>query len=266
MHFLQSPLTPRLCVFQVRASAHGFTSGWHEHDFFELGFVLEGQTTWHIRGKKSQTLSEGHCLLLPPGSSHQEQGAPPVRLGWIGFDTEPGMPKKFLERPVDLGTSTFDAFYLLRRIYEEQHNPQPGSAEICALASQQLLILFERAALSPPRVASPPPRARQIQVARSLAAYLDQNISQPLSLEQIAEYHHLSAAHLSVLFQRCYHTTPTAYRMQKRIAHAQALLNESSQSIKEIATACGFTDAAHFCKEFKKRTGHTPGGMRHAIA
>jgi len=97
---------------------------------------------------------------------------------------------------------------------------------------------------------------------QSLAAYLDQNVGQPFSLEQVAEYHHLSAAHLSVLFQKHYHITPTAYRLQKRLTHARRLLQETPQSIKEIATACGFTDAAHFCKEFKKQTGQTPGQAR----
>jgi AraC-like DNA-binding protein len=254
-------------VLQPRSSSSGFHAGWHEHNFFEIGFVLDGSCTWKLRGKGSKHLSEGQCILLSPGLSHRETTSEPARLGWIGFDSTGEISDKMLNRPVALGSAMFDASYLLQRIYEEQHSRQPGSSEICTLALRHLLVLFERAAQSPlRRRVSSPLGARQIQVAQSLAAYLDQNISQPLSLEQVAEYHHLSASHLSLLFQKHYRVTPTAYRLQKRIARARSLLRETPQSVKEIATACGFTDAAHFCKEFKKRTGHTPGEMRSKVS
>jgi len=260
---LQSLTSPRLCVFQSRLIPGGFNSNWHEHDFFELGMVLQGTSSWHFRRKKQQSLTGGQGILLPPGASHRESGLTPVRFGWVGFDLASTIPARHLNRPITLGASAGDVAYLLQLIYEEQHSQQTGSAEICALALRQILILFQRAASE-----HPAPKdgsslsARQVQVVQSLAAYLDQNISHPHSLEQVAEYHRLSPAHLSLLFQRHYHITPTAYRLQRRLDRAQELLGESSRSIKEIATACGFTDAAHFCKEFKKRTGHTPGEAR----
>lgn len=225
--------------------------------------VLQGTSYWHCRGKKPQALTGGQGILLPPGALHRESGLTPVRFGWIGFDLAATIPAKHLNRPVTFGASTGDVAYLLQRIYEEQHSQQSGSTEICALALRQILILFQRAASEHPALKGGTSlSSRQVQVVQSLAAYLDQNISHPHSLEQVAEYHRLSPAHLSLLFQRHYRTTPTAYRQQRRIDRARELLSESSQSIKEIATACGFTDAAHFCKEFKKHTGQTPGHAR----
>ena len=264
---IQSLTAPRLCVYNARVTPYGFNSNWHSHAFYELGIVLQGTCHWHCGGKKSHPVREGQAILLPPQSAHRESGDKPVRLGWIGFDWKSAWPGKSLRRPVTLGAATGDISYLMQRIYEEQHSQRPGSVEICALALRQVIVLFQRAASE----RQPPSSAhalsfRQVQVAQSLAAYLDQNVGHPHSLEQVAEYHRLSPAHLSLLFQKHYKITPTAYRQQKRVERAQELLGEGMASIKEIAAACGFTDAAHFCKEFKKRTGCTPGEYRQGNA
>lgn len=216
-----------------------------------------------MRGRKAQHLTEGQGILIPSGSVHREAAAHPSRLGWIGFDYQTSLAASHLNRSITLGSSTSEIVHLLLSIYQEQSTRHPASTDICALALRHILLLFERAAQSKASRQTPSPlRARQVQVVQSLAAYLDQNVGQPFSLEQVAEYHHLSAAHLSLLFQKHYRVTPTAYRLQKRLAHARRLLQETPHTIKEIATACGFTDAAHFCKEFKKQTGRTPGQAR----
>lgn len=267
MKNLQSFDAPRLCVYNARVTPDGFNSNWHSHAFYELGVVLQGTCHWHCGGKKQQAVREGQAILLPPQSAHRESGDTPVRLGWIGFDWKSPWPGKSLQRPVTLGAAAGDISYLMQQIYEEQHSQRPGSAEICALALRQVIVFFQRAASERPAPRSAHALSfRQVQVAQSLAAYLDQNVSHPHSLEQVAEYHRLSPAHLSLLFQKHYKITPTAYRQQKRVERAQELLGEGMASIKEIAAACGFTDAAHFCKEFKKRTGHTPGEYRQGKA
>jgi AraC-like DNA-binding protein len=42
------------------------------------------------------------------------------------------------------------------------------------------------------------------------------------------------------------------------LLHRRALLG-SSQSLSEIAHACGFSDYTHFARKFRHRFGHAPG-------
>ncbi len=51
------------------------------------------------------------------------------------------------------------------------------------------------------------------------------------------------------------------------MARARQLMLTTSQSMSEIALACGLLDQAHLCRTFRKATGTTPGAWRrnHAV-
>lgn len=204
-------------------------------------------------------------ILVPPDCFHLEAAAERVQLGWVGFQSSFKFPRRQLLHPISQEETAPDFRYLLNRLYAEQRLDRLGSAEICTLTLDHLMWLFQRATqrqIRPAREAPHSLNTRQIQIVQSLATYLDRNATQPLSLNQLANYHHLSAPHLSVLFQAYYQMTPTRYRLEKRMNAAQELLEGGGQSVKEIAADCGFTDAAHFCKEFKRQTGQTPTQVR----
>ncbi len=56
------------------------------------------------------------------------------------------------------------------------------------------------------------------------------------------------------------------YQMVVRIDRAKCDLGDFGKALKEVATANGFGSASHFIKEFKKRTGVTPGQYRLQLA
>lgn len=262
MQDIQSGPALKLCVFQEKTLPSGFSGKWHSHPFHEFGMVLRGQCRWHLQGGRTVMVPEGHVILIARHCQHREEADRRVRLAWVGFSTR----KPFLEksgRVVDLGADVDLVGALFRQIYHEQHSTGTESREICTLALRQIVLLHSRAArlvesgLTGGLSLSP----RQSQMAHSVAAYLDQNAGRPLSLEQVARYHNLSAPHLSKLFQKQFGVTPTAYRKKRRIERAKELLR-TPRAIKEIAGACGYTDAPHFCREFRQMTGRTPGECR----
>jgi transcriptional regulator GlxA family with amidase domain len=50
--------------------------------------------------------------------------------------------------------------------------------------------------------------------------------------------------------------------LQMRLEHAKELLTSTRVSILQVATYCGFADAQHFAKAFKKAVGVTPSVYR----
>ena len=88
---------------------------------------------------------------------------------------------------------------------------------------------------------------------------------QSLRLRTAADYAGQLAVHVNhlnrVLKDATGHTT-TALTSNRVAQEARLLLRQTSWSVSEIADCLGFTDAAHFCNFFKRKTGTGPGAFR----
>lgn len=74
----------------------------------------------------------------------------------------------------------------------------------------------------------------------------------------------MSAARFARLVKRIFHLTPGQLITQSRINAATQLLRGGSQSIAEVALACGFCDHSAFARAFRNATGMTPTQFREA--
>lgn len=91
--------------------------------------------------------------------------------------------------------------------------------------------------------------------------YINQNISEKISISDLATLTHASVSTFERNFKKDVGMVPTRYIAEKRLSLALTMLS-SSMSILEISEKCGFPDYAHFIADFKKRFGLTPGQYR----
>ena len=68
--------------------------------------------------------------------------------------------------------------------------------------------------------------------------------------------------HLNAVIKRKKQKTAIAFLHEEICLEAQSLLNQTEQSIKQIAFTLGFSDPSHFNNFFKKQTGKTPASYR----
>ncbi|MDP2991092.1 MAG: helix-turn-helix domain-containing protein, partial [Kiritimatiellota bacterium] len=92
--------------------------------------------------------------------------------------------------------------------------------------------------------------------------YLAENLSSPLSLNEVATHSSLSRAHLAYLFKKQVGIGPVAFQNQQRIMRARQMLRMSFLSIKQIAIELGFTNPKYFSACFRKVTGVNPRQYR----
>ena len=105
--------------------------------------------------------------------------------------------------------------------------------------------------------------ASQPKLAEAVA-YMEANIEELISLDEIASHVGLSRRQLERLFQKYLHCVPTRYYMRLRLMHARQLLLQTSMPIVDIAFASGFVSTPHFSKCYREYFGIPPRDERKA--
>ncbi len=105
----------------------------------------------------------------------------------------------------------------------------------------------------------------QRQLTEKARKYIEENIADDLSLEQIAEHLHISASHLSRTFKKNADISLTDYINQVRISKARELLRSTDIYIYAISEMVGYHDATYFSSIFKKLTGVSPSEYRNPL-
>lgn len=91
---------------------------------------------------------------------------------------------------------------------------------------------------------------------------MEESISTPIALADLAGRLGLSRRQLERLFERDLGKSPARYYLDLRLQHARHLLEQTDLRIIEVAMACGFASAAHFSKCFRQAYGRAPRAVR----
>lgn len=106
--------------------------------------------------------------------------------------------------------------------------------------------------------------AKEHSQAFTMKSFIEQNLTRPLSIEEIAASAHLSRSRALHLFKEAYGIPPYRYYLTQRLELAQSMLHYTTLSIQEISDRLGFADYNHFSNLFKKECGVSPMQYRKA--
>jgi transcriptional regulator GlxA family with amidase domain len=91
---------------------------------------------------------------------------------------------------------------------------------------------------------------------------MEQHVGRALPLEELACKLDLSPRQLERLFKAQTGKTPQTFAKHVRLRTAAWLLTSSDRSVADIASSCGFSDASHLGREFRKQYGMPPVAFR----
>lgn len=98
--------------------------------------------------------------------------------------------------------------------------------------------------------------------AEKIKNYIDSYFMELSEVSQVAQLFHLHPNYLAAVFKEKYHISPKQYLLERKIYYANHLLTETENSVRYIASVCGFSDASSFGKVYKRHMGVTPGMYR----
>lgn len=96
----------------------------------------------------------------------------------------------------------------------------------------------------------------------SAIEYIEEHISEKISIRQVSDMAGYHPAYFSILFKRETGMNFQDFLTLIRIHRAKDLLKTRDASLQEIAASCGFADLSYFSNKFKLATGMSPSQWR----
>jgi AraC family transcriptional regulator len=99
---------------------------------------------------------------------------------------------------------------------------------------------------------------------RRVVAHVEERLSEPITLAEMAASVHLTPFHFLRRFKAATGVPPHRFVMHRRLERAKELLRVTDLPLAEIAWRTGFASPSHFTAVFRRSTGSAPGAWRTA--
>ena len=244
----------------------------HYHNAFEIIYVekgeiefLVGEHLYHAADKTLIFISnfEDHSIrILSPEYRRYYLLIEPQALDRLSFD--PRLMSIFKSRPADFNhcVDVSDFFPLVEDLFSailrECRTGGLYSTEL--LSSYMQILLVEVFRRFPEHFVRPARRINPLMY--TIQSYIDQNYTQDISVQQLADEHYLSVHYLSHNFKELTGYSPQQYILLNRMAHAKELLIHTDDPVGYVAFKSGFKDVNNFIRIFKKNTDVIPSKYR----
>ena len=240
---------------------------YHYHDFHKIIVFISGKVTYHIEGK-AYHLKPRDILLVSQGAIHKPEIDPSVPyeryIFWIRDDLSCQELNTCFQKANDRSFNLVRADSalqerlkdLLPEIEQTLQNKHFGDSVLRDALFTQFMIYINRIFL---RTSSSPDKkaySSDTQVEQ-LLKYINRNLSENLSIDQLANRFFFSKYHMMRKFKNETGYTIHNYITSKRLLMARSLISQGMPVMK-AAQASGFHDYTTFVRAYKKQFGKAP--------
>lgn len=260
-------LNPYLAYAGMQSGIPGAQNVLHSHPFVEVVFVWKGKGHIHLNGE-DLPVGPGDLLVYNAGQPHCEYSdeGDPLTFYFTAYDkiNLPGQPANQLLGPdvpplLHTQEKSEHFFYLFREVVRELQQGMDFGYEI-AQATAKIIVMQMFRLLN--QSVNAKDFLQSNRVLQDALRYIDENFTQEISLNLLANECMVSKYHLSHLFTKGMGVSIGRYILEKRLSMAKHLLNSTDLSVEQVSLQSGFADCAYFCRLFKKETGSTPTQFR----
>lgn len=245
-----------VAVHEAQSYASVMTD-FHVHSYYEISLILEGEVTVRLSSGRAEG-TEARLVLCAPGVPHVMTCTPGVLYRRINVSFSPTLTEGLPERDALLSSfgaggcvlplTAADAAALYAHVDRLRGEEEPFRRRLMLL--YLLSLIAERRAATPAAASLP-------SFLEEALRYLHAHYAEHITAASLARRVGVSRTTLLVALRRYTDRTLLEHLTDMRLCAALPLLRRGCTE-RQIAAACGFSDASHFHTVWKKRFALTP--------
>ena len=256
----------------------------HSHEFAEIVYILNGSCTQTVNDI-SYTAHRGDMVFMNSQCLHSYSSAKPYQIIVLCFS-----PEALLKRVTDKKNASY--FLSLSFLTEIQSDSTPIGKFSFVGEERSLIEHLLKATLTEYKLEKPERLAvlesfmtvlivnilRKVHsqslskskeltdVWNALSEFIDENLNQKLSLEDLAQKCFYNPSYFSRAFKQKFGCSPVEYIARERSHKAANLLSTNPHlTMEKISEECGFGDKSSLYRSFEKFYGCSPSEYKKSI-
>lgn len=237
---------------------------------YQLSVCLDGYGVYTDENHNEHKIEKGDIFFFAPNTPHEYRAvSEPWKLPYIVFTGHevPNIIEYFqFEKSMilkNVSAEDFDkitsAFVKIQNTYYS--NIPSRDERISSMLYSMLVFISEIYRNSPVRKLTDV--MKQIMPAMD---YINKNIRNDISVDNLAEVLCVSSGRVSVLFKKAFNITPIQLVRKMKLEYAKRYLaTRPHVKMKELTDAIGFTSVSYFVTVFKKEYGMSPTEFKNSI-
>ena len=245
----------------------------HSHNFYEILYCTNTCGAEYLLGPERYRLQKGDIIFIPPGISHRpllpaQMPEPYQReVLWVNADLI-----RALEPLLPIGTTVKKISYMLRtagtqweflgKLFHagvQESEQQKLHWESAVLGNTITLLTHLYRAMYDHR--TPALKAEKQDLLAQVLEYIDENLSQKLTLSDTAKHFFVSESTISQTFRKQMDISFYHFVTQRRLIAAKTLILEGAH-LDAVNERVGFSDYSTFYRAFKQEYGISPRQFR----
>lgn len=260
----------------MRNPNYEIDQGFHYHDFYEVQFYFSDAGTMMFENKSHQ-LHEGDVVFINMFTPHTMSHSPNIQYERFCLSMDPSLLLTASSSDTNLlnlfsnENTNYPVAHLnktdLKKVLSFLHEYEQCEltygkdifqrALIYRILAELYNLFFDGTNLNSSR-------SRYIPVITTLIRFINEHLSEELSLDLLATQVNFSTYHVCRIFKQFTCLTLSEYIVSKRIEMAKFLLR-GNDTISEICQKVGFNNYSYFYKVFKQYTSYAPNEYRKLI-
>ena len=245
---------------------------WHSHSGIEIHFLIEGSIEFGMAGD-TYALNSGEMIIIPktqihrlmnPENKYYKRYVLNINVqanehieGQVLFES------LSIENPVVMRIPP-KVIDMLQECQEESEQAIIGYVSMIELTLLRILFTLVREIKNYPHAdeINITKRTFANQMAERIMNYIERNVCNNITVNDISEFMHMSSKHIQRLVQREYKCTVKELIVRLRLQMAKEYLKNTQMNVSEISEIMGFSSEQSFCRFFRNAEGQSPNRYR----